>query len=75
MTEPLAEFKVKVWEDVIHGKDAGPIYEVLVKKRFAFATYYKRVSYAFDIEQVGIVIQNYRELMAMTDHWPKAHES
>ena len=66
MTEPLAEFKVKVWADLVH-KDAGPIYEVLVKKHFGFATFYKRVAFALDLEQVGIAIQDYKEIMKKTE--------
>ncbi len=67
MTEPIAVFKIKVWPDVVD-TDGDPIYEVLVKKSFGFATYYKRVSYALNLEQVGLAIQNYKKLEKMTSY-------
>ena len=61
MTEPLAEFKIKVWPDQVH-PDTGPFYELLVKKRFAFATFYKRVSFVLHLEDIPVAIKNYKDL-------------
>ncbi len=61
MTEqPLAEFKIKAWPSPI-GRDNGPFYEILVKRRFAFATFYKRVSFALNLKRVSQVIQDHME--------------
>ena len=61
MTKPFAEFKIKVWPDPVH-KDSGPFYELLVKKRFAFATFYKRVGFVLHLEDIPTAIENYKDL-------------